>query len=134
MNTGIPYEIVVQSIFQEILDKEVPGTITVEHNVTLQGCTTSHQIDVLWRFSVAGITYLSIVQAKDWASRITKEKVLAFRAVLDDLPDQPRGVIVTQTGFQSGAKKLAEIRGIKLYHLRQSLPILSSINSTVRVL
>jgi Restriction endonuclease len=121
-NTGIPYELVVQSIFQEILDQEGAHTIRVEHNVELKGRTTTHQIDVLWRFSIGGITYTTLVQAKDLKSKIKKETVLAFRAVLDDIPEQPRGVLVTSSGFQSGAKSLAERHGIKLYLLRPLLP------------
>jgi restriction endonuclease len=121
-NTGIPYELLVQSIFQEILDQESAHTIRVEHNVELKGRTTTHQIDVLWRFSIGGITYTTLVQVKDWKSKIKKENVLAFRAVLDDIPGQPRGVLVTRSGFQSGAKTLAEKHGIKLYLLWPLLP------------
>jgi hypothetical protein len=121
-NTGIPYELIVQSIFQEILDQERAHTIRVEHNVELKGRTTTHQIDVLWRFSIGGIAYTTLVQAKDWKSKIKKETVLAFRAVLDDIPGQPRGVLVTRSGFQSGAQILAEKHGIKLYLLRPLLP------------
>ena len=54
-NTGLPYELVVQSIFQEILDQDGACTIRVEHDVELQGRTTTHQIDVLWRFEIGGI-------------------------------------------------------------------------------
>jgi len=102
-NTGLPYELVVQSIFQEILDQDGACTIRVEHDVELQGRTTTHQIDVLWRFEIGGIRYLTLVQAKDWDSKIKKEHVLAFRGVLDDIPGQPRGVLITRTGFQSGS-------------------------------
>src|SRR5262245_28658186 len=121
-NTGIPYELIVQSIFQEILDQERAHTIQVKHNVELQGRTTTHQIDVLWHFSIGGIVYTTLVQAKDWKSKIKKETVLAFRAILDDIPGQPHGVLVTRSGFQSGAKTLAEKHGIKLYLLRPLLP------------
>ena len=108
-NTGLPYELVVQSIFQEILDQDGACTIRVEHDVELQGRTTTHQIDVLWRFEIGGIRYLTLVQAKDWDSRIKKEHVLAFRGVLDDIPGQPRGVLITRTGFQSGAGRLPKL-------------------------
>jgi hypothetical protein len=117
-NTGIPYELVVKAIFQEILNQEEAQTIDVQHNRVEQGVKTSHQIDVLWRFVRGGIQYTTIVQAKDWASKVSKEAILAFRGVLDDLPGQPRGLIVTRTGFQSGAKALAEKTGIDLYILR----------------
>ena len=120
--TGISYELLVQSIFQEIHDQEDIRTIKVEHDVDIKGLTTTHQIDVLWRFAKGGITYLTLVQAKDWDSMIKQEQVLAFHAVLNDIPGQPRGVMVTRSGFQSGARTVAEAHGIGLYLLRPILP------------
>jgi len=119
-NTGIPYELVVQSIFQEILSQEAAQTVSVEHNVTVEGRTTTHQLDVTWSFTFGGIGYTTIVQAKDWATKIKKSDVLAFRGVLDDLPGQPRGLMVTRTGFQSGARALALAYGIQPYLLRRA--------------
>jgi hypothetical protein len=121
-NTGIPYEIAIQGIFQEILDRESARTIKVEHDVQVQGRSACHQIDVLWSFTVAGINHLTIVQARDWNQAIKQESAFAFRQVLDDIPGQPRGVIVTRRGFQRGAIKFAKDHGIKLFILRQELP------------
>lgn len=36
MNTRIPYELITQHIFQEILDQGTVRTIEVKHNITLQ--------------------------------------------------------------------------------------------------
>jgi hypothetical protein len=121
-NTGIPYEFAVQSIFQEILNCEAASTIKVKHDSEVRGKSTRHKIDVLWKFTVAGIKYLTIVQARDWNQTIKQEAILAFRAVLDDIPGQPRGIIITQCGFQRGAKKVAKHHGIKLFLLRQGPP------------
>jgi Restriction endonuclease len=121
-NTGIPYEYAVQRIFQEILDRERDRTIKVDRNVQVQGLSACHQIDVLWRFIVAGIEHLTLVQARDWNQKIKQESVFAFREILNDIPGQPRGVIVTRTGFQTGARRYAEDHGIKLFILRQTTP------------
>jgi len=118
-NTGIPYELALQRIFQEIHDGEPDRTIKVEHNVLVQGRSACHQIDLLWKFTVAGIDHLTIVQARDWNQTIKQESVFAFRQILDDIPGQPRGVIVTRRGFQRGAKKFAEDHRIKLFILQQ---------------
>src|SRR5262249_7559290 len=119
-NTGIPYELLVQAIFQEILQQDRVPNVSVQHNVRVRGRTTKHQVDVLWRFLVGGIEYTTVVQAKDWRAKITKAAVLAFRAVLDDIPGQPRGIVVTRTGFQSGARELAERHGMGLYLLQRA--------------
>jgi len=46
-NTGVPYERLVQGIFQAIHDQDQVHTIAVEHDKTLQGKTITHQIDSL---------------------------------------------------------------------------------------
>jgi hypothetical protein len=116
-NTGRPYEILVQAIFQAIHDQEEVANLIVERNKTLQGRTTPHQIDVYWKFEKGGIPYEAILQAKDWQSRVKLGQLLEFKGVLDDLPGQPRGIFVTRSGYQRGAKKSAAAHGIILYEL-----------------
>lgn len=119
-NTGLDYEVLVQSIFQEIHNQETANNIIVERDVKLIGKSgTTHQIDVFWQFEIGGIKYSTIVQAKDWASSVKQEQILALKSVLDDLPRQPRGIIVTRKGFQKGARKFAESHGIELFELKE---------------
>jgi hypothetical protein len=121
-NTGVPYEKLVQGIFQAIHDQEEVTTITVEHNKTLQGKISTHQIDVYWKFQKAKIEHEVIVQAKDWRSAVKQGDLFHFKSVLDDLPNQPRGVFVTRTGYQQGAKDFAAAHGIILYELDEPPP------------
>jgi hypothetical protein len=117
-NTGIPYEILTQQIFQALHDQDQVKNIKVQHNVELQGKTLKHQIDVYWEYELGGVVYRAIVQAKDWGQAVTQNQLLAFKAILDDLPGQPRGIFVTRTGYQSGAEQFAKANGIVLYELR----------------
>jgi hypothetical protein len=119
-NTGIPYETFTQHIFNCILNQDTVNTIEVKHDVILQGKTTSHQIDVYWEFENGGIKYSTIVQAKDWNQNVTQGNILQFKAILDDLPNQPRGIFVTKKGYQKGAKEVSEKNGIVLYELREA--------------
>jgi Restriction endonuclease len=116
-NTGLSYELLVQAIFQAINDQEEVANLIVERDKTLQGKTTPHQIDVYWKFEKTAITYETIVQAKDWQSPVKKGQLIEFKGILDDLPGQPRGVFVTRTGYQQGAKDFAAAQGIILYEL-----------------
>ncbi len=118
-NTGVPYEELTQQIFQALNDQTVVNTLRVERNVKLQGRTTKHQIDVYWEFEMGGVVYRTVVQAKDWQQPVKQEQILAFRAILDDLPGQPRGIFVTRTGYQSGAIEVAKAHGIQIYELRE---------------
>ena len=91
--TSHDYELLVREIFQQLLNQDSVPNILVEHDVVKQGTKTTHQIDVYWEFKSAGITYRTVVQAKNWAKPIDKGEVLKLESVLRDLPGQPRGII-----------------------------------------
>lgn len=118
-NTGKEYELIVQKVFQSILNQKFVQNIKVEHDVTIQGKSTTHQIDVYWEFSDGISQYATIVQAKDYNSKVSQDKLLTFKSVIDDLPIHPKGIFVTKTGYQKGAKEVAKANGILLYELRQ---------------
>jgi hypothetical protein len=118
-NTGKDYELLTRQIFDRLVAQD--GLCTgVRQNVVVQGKSgNDHQIDVTFTFSAAGVEYQTIIQCKDWSSAVKQEQVLAFRSVLEDIPGQPRGIIVSKSGFQQGARDYAEHHGIKLYELRE---------------
>ena len=49
---------------------------------------------------------------KEVSFDVDQGEVIQFKGVLDDLPNQPRGIFVTRTGFQSGAIEFAKKEGI----------------------
>jgi hypothetical protein len=118
---GRDYELLVQQIFQQILDQDSVPNILVQHDVVIQGVKTKHQIDVYWEFMLAGIAYRTIVQAKNWAKPVDRGELLKLEAVLRDLPGQPRGIIVTARGYQKGALEVAKSCGIQIYELNQEI-------------
>jgi len=85
----------------------------------LQGKTTSHEIDVYWEFFLGGIKYITLIQAKDWESKVPQGEMLKFKSVIDDIPGQPRGIFVTKTGYQPSAIDVARAHGILVYELRE---------------
>ena len=117
-STGKEYEMLTKEIFGAILKQESVKTTRIEHNSVVQGITAKHQIDVLWEFVFGGVSYLTLVQAKDWNQSVDIGKLIQFKGVLNDIDGQPRGVFVTKTGYQIGAKDFAEKNGIKLFELR----------------
>lgn len=116
-NTGLSYEKLTQTVFHQIINQNSAQTIHVQHDVTLQGKTTTHQLDVYWEFELSGIKYCTAIQAKDWKNKVPQKEMLAFKAILDDLPGTT-GVYVSKTGYQSGAKNVAIKNNIKIYELR----------------
>lgn len=121
-NSGIDYEKIVQSIYQQILDEsDGVETITVQHNVIMRGKSGSnHQIDVYWEFVKAGITYRTIVQAKEYKQKVTQGLLIQFAGVIQDLPIGTQGIFITTEGYQKGAIQFASHNGIKLCLLKKS--------------
>lgn len=119
-NTGKEYEELAQQVFDEIINenRNELETIQVQRNVTLQGKDTKHQIDVYWEFVLGNLTYKTIIQAKDQKSAITQPQMLTFKSVIEDLPGTT-GVFVTRTGYQAGAKQIADKNGIVTFILRE---------------
>jgi hypothetical protein len=119
-NTGLPYEALTQAIFQAIHKQEAVQNICVERDLTLQGKSTTHQRDVYWKFVAGGLTYETIVQAKDWHKPVSKGELLQLKGVLDELPGQPKGIFVTRKGYQRGARDVAKTNGIVLFELDEA--------------
>ena len=115
-NTGKDYEALTEEVFRRLLSQELCAD--VKRDVKIPGRSTVHQIDVCFEFRAGGIPFRAIVQCKDWGAPVKQEQVLAFRSVLDDIPGQPRGIMVARSGFQEGARSVAAHQGIELYELR----------------
>jgi hypothetical protein len=118
-NTGRDYESLVEVVFTQLLEQDSVKNIVIEKNKILQGKTTSHEIDVYWEFFAGGIKYSTIIQAKDWEQKVPQGEMLKLKAIIDDLPGQPRGIFITKTGYQSGAMDVAKANGIITYELRE---------------
>src|SRR5690606_23468082 len=116
-NTGKEYETLTERVFTRILAQESVCS-DIERDVVVPGRATQHQLDVTFTFSIGSVHYRTIIQCKDWKSPVKQEQVLAFRSVLDDIPGQPRGIMVSRAGFQKGARNAAAHHGIQLYELR----------------
>ena len=75
-NTGKEYEKLAQYIFDQIVNQNQAENIVVQHDVILEGESTTHQIDVFWKFKVGDETYCAIVQAKDWKTKVPQKEML----------------------------------------------------------
>lgn len=90
---------------------------TAEVNARLiEANGTVHAIDVAACRTVAGVHLLWIVECKYWNRRVPIEKVLALRSLVIDL-GADRGLLMSESGFQSGAIRTASQKNITLTNL-----------------
>ncbi|WP_279119396.1 restriction endonuclease [Fusobacterium varium] len=118
-NTGIEYEILTKEVYEEIIKKEGFKNIEVLHNVKKEGFSkTTHQIDVYFEYALAGTLHSVAIECKDYKSKVSQEKLMAFYSKIIDLRVS-KGIFVSKTGFQKGAIIFAQSHGIELVELRK---------------
>lgn len=105
------YELFVKYVYEILNRNDGLQDVSIQHDVQIQGKVRSHQIDVFWEFSVAGVPFKVVVECKNYSRRITAEKIDAFRTVLEDIPGS-KGIYATTVGYQEGALKDCEAYGI----------------------
>src|SRR5580704_11282755 len=113
------HELVSKAIFEALLKQSNAENLDVKHNVCIEGVTTCHQIGVFWKFRMGGLDHTVIVQVKKKKERSKKGDLLLLQSVLLDIPGQPRGVFVSEHGYQKGALEVARAAGIAVYEIRE---------------
>ncbi|MGH6837510.1 MAG: restriction endonuclease [Methylocella sp.] len=84
----------------------------------IEGARAKHKVDVRVIFNKYGISCLWIIECKFWNGRVTKEKVMALKAIVDDC-GADRGLIISKQGFQSGAVRASYKSNITLSSVEQ---------------
>lgn len=116
---AIEYELLTQAIYRDVLVREGVSTANIQHNVSIAGRSgVEHQVDVYWEFKQAGITHRVLIECKNYASNLTLEKARNFFAVIHDIGNCV-GIMVTKTGYQSGAAAFCKHYGLALKLLRK---------------
>ena len=119
---GSDYEQFVHKLQQALLNSESFAeqyNITVERNKKIiDNIGIEREFDLYWEYELAGITYKTIIECKDYSSRISIEKIDALIGKLHDLPDI-KPVFATKIGYQSGAKTKARQNKVDLLIVRE---------------
>ena len=119
---GTEYELFVQKIMQAIVDAEPIAqqkNITIKHNIKLTNARTGRkrQFDIYWEYQLAGITYKTIIECKDYNKLIPVSKIDEIIGKLQDFPEI-KPIIATQKGFQAGAIETAKAHNVELIVVR----------------
>lgn len=118
MKKGTSFEILTKTIFEKLLGNSQYET--VEHNVKLTGKDGPRQIDVLILAKVAGMEIKTIIECKDYKSKISVGTVDALHSVMLDV-NANKAVLVSTKGFSSTAVKKAKRLGISLFTAHEAL-------------
>lgn len=101
-------------------------------NVTLKGVRTTHDIDVLVKSHHVGFEVTWIVECKCWQTAVSKLHVLALREIVTDT-GADRGILLSESGFQTGAKEAAALTNVHLRSLAESADEVQSELTAMRL-
>lgn len=122
MSTGQEYEIFVQNLQQALIDSEDylrHKNIKIERNKKIEdNFGIVREFDLYWEYELGGIKYKTIIECKDYCSRISVEKIDALIGKIRDIPDL-KPIFATKTGYQSGAEQKAKNNKIDLLIVRE---------------
>ncbi len=90
--------------------------LDAETDVTVKGVRTSHDIDVLVTSHFHGFEIKWIVECKLWQKPVNKLHVLGLREIVADI-GADRGILLSESGFQSGAIEAANMTNIQVTSL-----------------
>jgi hypothetical protein len=91
---------------------------SVETDVEVTGARGKHLVDASVGFFRFGLRQRWIVECKLWNRAVPKEKVLALKSIVEDV-GADRGILVSESGHQSGALAAARHTNITLTSLEE---------------
>ena len=122
MSDGTEYEIFVQRLQQALLDSEQLMTqkniVVARNKKIIDRAGNVREFDLYWEYELAGVTYKTVIECKDYASSISLEKIDALIGKIHGNPDL-KPIFATKTGYQRGARNKAESNGIELLIVRE---------------
>ncbi|MFM7346634.1 MAG: restriction endonuclease [Tagaea sp.] len=109
MSDWSEYQERVAGFFREI-------GFSAETNVRVDGVRTASDIDVLVKSKHLGFEVVWIVECKNWKAKVSKVNVFALRQIVIDV-GADRGILLSESGFQSGAIEAAQLTNVHLNSL-----------------
>ena len=120
MKTGKALEQLVAIIQEHLKDK--PDVKITRNAILTNRSGNKREIDVFVQTKVNGVVIGIAFECKDYSRKITEPTIDSFWAKINDLPQINKGILVTTTGYTSGAQREAAEHKIGLY-LINDVPI-----------
>ena len=89
---------------------------TITHDVKLKASDGTYQIDLYATFTALGAEIKVLCECKQYKSPVKRETVATLDAKLKSLGAH-KGILLSTSGFQSGAKEYAAAHGIALFQV-----------------
>ncbi|MFP3801963.1 restriction endonuclease [Paraburkholderia sp. SIMBA_027] len=108
----------VRNVYQTLLDLELENAV-VGRGVSLRGSKGSvYEIDVYYEFEIAGVRHRVAIECKNTTRPMERDDVLAFAMKVYDCQGVV-GIIVSASGYQSGAVDSANENGLSVLSVKE---------------
>ena len=112
----IEYEKLCKEVLAKYAENEGLKEFTIQHNTIIKGNDGEYQIDIYASFIAMGVGFKVLVECKRYSSPITREKVVLLADKVKQLGAH-KGILISSSGFQSGAYQYAKEHGIALLQI-----------------
>lgn len=113
---GAKFEDFVAYVYQSLLELNDCASIVSKRSKIKGRDGAEGEIDVYYEFEHLNLIYRVAIECKDWNAPVTAKEVRDFYAKIENI-NNVAGVMISTSGYQSGAKEWAEARGIILMHI-----------------
>lgn len=132
MKAGKDLEGYVRYVYSRLLELSEDTDTIVSTNVSIKGKSgANHEFDVYYEFTHLNLKIRVAIECKDWKNPITMGEVRDFWGKLDDL-NNIIGVMVSKSGYQSGAKTFGIDKGVKLLEEKDLPTIIDIVLGTLK--
>lgn len=114
--TATEFEKYCLEIIQAYAEEEKLKDFHIEHNKKLQTYDGIYQIDIYAEFTVLNVQIRMLIECKKYAKPVGRDKVEVLANRLQSSGAQ-KGILISTSGFQSGAAKYAKEHGIALWQI-----------------
>lgn len=111
--TPTEFETFVTSLFDAIATSGLITNLRIQNHEVIQGVDGKYDFDATVRYELAGMAFLTLVEAKRHSNPIKRELVQVLHQKLQSVGAQ-KAVLISTAPFQTGALEFALIHGIAL--------------------
>ena len=100
-------------ILKEYAIAEDLKDFSIQHNVVIPADDGTYQLDIFATFTALGVQFKVIAECKRYKNPVNREKVVILADKVKSLGAH-KGILISTSGFQSGAHEYAKKHGIAL--------------------
>lgn len=117
--TPSEFEKYCTEILKAYAEKESLKNFTINHNKKIKTNDGDYQIDIYAEFTALGVKFKVLAECKRYSYPIEREIVAILANKIQSIGAQ-KGILLSTSGFQSGAAKFAKVHGIALIQVMDS--------------